>query len=72
MVDRAVNDFKGRVQIVEVNLDKQENLQFSEKYQVTVIPTYVFLDSRGNIVDRAAGSLTKDVLYEKLRSLEGK
>lgn len=72
MVGRAVKDFKDRVDILDMDLEKQENADLAQKYQVNVIPTYVFLDSKGNVIDKSVGALTKDQLYPKLRAIEGR
>ncbi len=70
MVDQAIKDFEGKVRIIKVNTDNRENLQLADRYQVTAIPTFIFLDSKGNLVDKAVGVISKDDLYSKLKAIE--
>lgn len=72
VVDQAIKDFEGKVRIVKVNTDDRNNLEFADQYQINAIPTFVFLDSKGNVIDKAVGVITKEDLYSKLKSLEGK
>lgn len=69
VVDQATKDFKGKVLIVKVNMDDRDNLQFADRYQITAIPTFVFLDSKGNLTDKAVGVLSKDDLYSKIKAI---
>lgn len=70
-MNQAKKDFDGKVKIVSLLLDTQENVAIADQYQIQVVPTYVFLDSKGNVVDKAMGALNKDALYAKVKTLEG-
>ena len=63
VLDRLSEEFAGRVKIVKVNGDEEPEL--AEKYQVTALPTLVFVQN-GNVVDQFSGLPQETALREKL------
>ncbi len=72
MVNQAIKDFAGKVDIIPLDVDNQANVNLANKYRVDGIPTYIFLDSKGNMVDQAVGALAQNTLYTKLQAIVGR
>ena len=50
-------------------LDVDENEELAEKYGVRGVPCTLFLNSKGELLDRLAGLQTEQALVDKIRSL---
>jgi thioredoxin 1 len=50
--------------IAKVNIDEEPEL--AEKYSIRAIPTFLFFNANGNLVDRSVGGITKGDLLAKL------
>lgn len=50
-------------------MDVDENEELAEKYGVRGVPCTLFLNSKGELLDRLAGLQTEQALVEKIRSL---
>ena len=50
-------------------LDVDENEELVEKYGVRGVPATLFLNNKGEVIDRLAGLQTEQALVEKIRSL---
>lgn len=71
MVDRLREEFEGRVEFRLYNLDLDPDASsVADRFDVRYIPTFIFMDSRGNQVDVHVGSLSEDDLRSLLDSLE--
>ena len=41
---------------VFIKIDVDENVETAQKYEISAMPTFVFIDSKGGVVDRMAGA----------------
>ncbi len=63
VIDELASEFTGYATVAKVNVD--ENKSLAEKYNIRSIPTVlVFQD--GEVVDQVVGTVTRQVLIEKL------
>jgi thioredoxin 1 len=62
----VASDYHGKVEFFKV--DVNESSETANRYSVRSIPMLLFF-SGGEIVDSAVGSLTRETIEEKLRSL---
>jgi thioredoxin 1 len=60
-------EYEGKAAILVIDVYKYENL--ARDYQVQLIPTLVFLDSKGKEVFRHVGPLEKDKIVAKLKEI---
>jgi thioredoxin 1 len=65
VIDQLAQEYDGRVQFVEVNVD--ENPDLAMTYGVEGIPTLV-LFHQGKVVDRIVGYLPKPILAHQLEA----
>ena len=47
-----------------------EEMPMFEKYKIVAIPTQVFFDASGKVVDRHIGALPKEEVLKKLKELK--
>ncbi len=52
IVDGFAQQYQGKVAVRNVNADNDPN---AAKLSVSVVPTYIFLDSTGNVIERQEG-----------------
>jgi thioredoxin-like negative regulator of GroEL len=69
VVNRLKKEYQGKVEIVQIDVDKTENAELTAKYNINAIPTFIFLDKSGNVVDKAVGALQEEALKEKIEKL---
>lgn len=56
--DKAVGEFYNKAFVnVKLDADTEEGKAFSEKYGVEGLPTFIFLDEKGNMVHKIAGAV---------------
>ncbi len=63
IVEKAAEDFKGRLKVVKLNTD--ESTQLAAGFGIMSIPTLMFF-SGGKEVDRVSGYMTKESLASKI------
>ena len=66
IIDEVAEEFDDKAIIGKYNVDEQNDL--SSEYRIMSIPTILFFKD-GKLVDRLAGSQSKDTLDEKINSL---
>jgi cytochrome c-type biogenesis protein len=71
-----VDDLKARctgraVRIVTLDVSQEENGRIAERYGVSAVPTFLFLDGSGGEVGRLVGAQTATDLLLRLRALGG-
>lgn len=69
IVDEVRKKYSDRVEFRILNVDQPEVENESQKYEVTAIPTFVFLDASGNKVDQVVGTMTKSEFETKIENL---
>lgn len=58
-IDKVAEEFKGRVEVVKVNVDDAPDI--ARKFNVMSIPTLVFFEN-GEVKDKFIGALASDAL----------
>jgi thioredoxin 1 len=57
----------GRVQIVEINIDRKENKPLARYFKARSIPTQVYVDERGRELSRHVGLATKPQMQRTMK-----
>ncbi len=68
VVDELAKELASKYKIVKINIDDERDL--AVQYNVSSIPTFVFI-KEGKMVGKETGSMSKDVLKEKIENLLG-
>ena len=65
------NDYKDKINIVKINaLEKKGDTQILvKKYNITLVPTLIFMDGNNNTTYRTEGYMSKEEMKEKLENL---
>lgn len=64
---KVAERFDGKVKFFKVNIDNIQDLP--QEYFVQGVPTFLFLDSKGNEIDREVGAMSEDTLATKVDAL---
>lgn len=64
--------FHGKVDVQKIDIDDKATMNITEKYNVHAVPTIVFLDSKGNIVNSHVGGMDEQELTSTMQSLVGR
>lgn len=59
----------GRIEVVEVNIDREENRQLAVFFRARAVPLQVYLDADGKELARSAGVATLAQMQAQLRRL---
>lgn len=64
-------EYKGKVNFVDIDVaqDTPQNAALMQKYSVRVVPTLVFIDKNGKVINRTEGSMSKEELERNLDSI---
>jgi thiol:disulfide interchange protein len=64
--------YKDRIDLVEINVQdgNKKNDSWIKKYNVTLVPTIILINSSGNEVKRIEGAIEKDKMDECLKELK--
>ncbi len=66
-LDKLAGEFGDRIKFVSVNVDQSPVL--ATKFNVKGIPTLLFIDKDGKVVETSVGLLSEDALRAKLQTL---
>ena len=66
VLEQLSNEVDSSVEFIKINID--ENLSLAKEYNVTTIPTLVFLKD-GKEVDRTIGFIPKDSIKSKISNI---
>jgi len=69
ILEELAREYRGKAHILVLDLSEPVNKQLARRYRVTAIPTQVFFDSRGNLVDVHVGFMPKEEIVRKLEEL---
>ena len=69
IVNELKEKYSDRIEFRILNVDLPEVESESKKYEVSSIPTFIFLDSSGNKVDQVVGTMIKSEFENKLQKL---
>lgn len=68
VVDALATELFGKIKIVKLNIDEERDLAI--QYNISSIPTFVFIKN-GQMIGKESGSMSKDVLKQKIESSLG-
>ncbi|HEY9867687.1 MAG TPA: thioredoxin domain-containing protein [Candidatus Obscuribacterales bacterium] len=68
-IDKARTEWGDKVEFVSVDVDDPKNESLLDQYDVSPVPTVVFLDEEGNMVSFLIGYGGEDALNHHLRTL---
>ncbi|MFC1612406.1 thioredoxin [Patescibacteria group bacterium] len=64
IVDELSEEFKDKLKVVKVNIEKDEKL--ASEYKIMSIPAFLFF-KKGKIVEQEGGAMTKEKLAKKIK-----
>lgn len=67
IIDELAQEYDGRIVIGKCNVD--DNSDIPAEYGILSIPTVLFFDKTGTLVDKQVGSSPKSVYVQKLEAL---
>ena len=67
IVEELATEYEGRVIIGKYNVEDGDDL--SVEYGIRSIPTLLFFDKTGNMVDKHVGTITRDAFVAKIDAL---
>ena len=67
IIEGAATDYEGRAIIGKYDVDEGDEL--SVEYGIRNIPTMLFFDKEGKMVDKHVGTITRDALNAKIEAL---
>lgn len=67
---KAKCDNKG-VQVVQVDISRSDNEFFIEEYDVSAVPTFIFIDENGRETERLVGKQSLDTIRKHLAAISG-
>jgi thioredoxin-like negative regulator of GroEL len=68
VVDGLATEYKGKVSVRKINAGTDES---AAKFNIEVVPTYVFLDRTGKVIERQSGG-NPDALRAGFEKASGK
>ena len=71
IVNGLENDFTGRVVVLQLDANEEDNASLQQQYGLRGHPTFVVLDENGRAVQTFIGPQTERVLSEALTALVG-
>lgn len=66
VIEEVEKDFKGKLKIVKVNIEKDESL--AGEYSIMSIPTFIFFKD-GKIVEQISGGMSKDKMGKVVKKI---
>ena len=72
IVDGLRKQYEGKVEFRIYNVDSpgSEGVELANKMGIQYVPTFVFANADGSIVEQKVGELSKDTLVAKLNALK--
>ena len=55
---KARDTYKGKVEVIKVDINDRKNMDLAEKYRVRLMPTLVFLNESGEVHTRYEGVIS--------------
>lgn len=69
VADTVIPTYEGKVEFVNAITGDPSGQQLASRFSFQYIPTSVFIDSRGKVVDSYTGPLTEAEMRERLDAL---
>jgi thioredoxin-like negative regulator of GroEL len=72
VVDGLTQEYKGKVDVIRINTDRPtaEQNQLANQFGVTVIPTFVFVNTDGTLAKKVIGETKVDAMRAQLNALK--
>lgn len=72
VVDGLQQEYQGKVDFIRINTDTAtgEQQKIADQFGVTVIPTFVFLNSDGTVAKKVVGEIKADAMRAQLNALK--
>lgn len=71
VVDRLKQEYEGKVEFRLINSDTDPKApSLSQKYGITAVPTFVFLNADGSEAGRLLGEVAEDQMRSRLDALK--
>lgn len=60
--------YSGKINFININaLDKDRKVkEYIKKYNIVLVPTMIFLDENGNLINKIEGAVTKEKLINEI------
>lgn len=68
IIEALTEELKGKVEVSFTDVEKQPAV--ADKYQISVIPTQIFLDAEGKELFRHTGVFQREEILAKMRELK--
>jgi thioredoxin 1 len=59
LVDKLESEFSGKVNFHRINIQSNKGKRLAERYNVTLVPTFIFISKTGKIIYRKSGTVPK-------------
>jgi thioredoxin 1 len=69
MIDKAKSDYDGKVNFMTINVDDPTNAKLIDQYEISPIPTLVFLNPAGEVVTFSVGYSGEGALANGLKKV---
>ncbi len=70
VVDSAIKKYEKNVHFRILDIDKQSNKEEMDKYQVSVIPYFIFLDKDGEIIEKRVGAISQNEFFKLIEQIK--
>jgi thioredoxin 1 len=67
IIEEFAQKYENQVVVGKVNVD--ENIELTDEFEIRSIPTILFFNKNGEVVDKHVGAAPKALLEEKLRNI---
>ena len=66
LVDTLEGEFSDKVNFHRINIQSNKGKKLAERYNVTLVPTFIFINKTGKIIYRKAGTVPKKDVFISL------
>jgi thiol-disulfide isomerase/thioredoxin len=70
VVDRLAKQYANKVEIRMFNANDAATQQLASQFDIQYVPTFVFADATGKVVDKVVGGMTEAALTAKLDAMK--
>lgn len=67
IVEELTDTYEDMMNFVVIDIDENEDL--ANQYAIEVIPTYIFIDRKGNVLKRVEGAVEQEVLENQINMM---
>jgi len=66
---KARDRYKGKVEVIKVDINDRKNMDLAEKYRVRLMPTLVFLNDSGEVHTRYEGVISIEDIENVMKEM---